>query len=153
MITIDEVTQLMLDVEENYQCNMFLYIAPKLSGYNLILGLPWLKQQCADIILFSPESMLVFKETGIKVLSEHRRVQSLSTQISAAAFSMWAGLWKQKKNIEIFAASMADIEKALRVRKHMNLKTKLSAHYHAHLDTFDQNAADVLPSLRSEVDH
>jgi len=49
---------------------------------------------------------------------------------------------------------MADIEKVLRVWKHMNLKTKLPTHYHEFLEVFDREKADTLPLTQGqEIDH
>ena len=49
---------------------------------------------------------------------------------------------KQKRNIQIFAASLKDIEKALRVKEHSDPKIKLPPQYHTYLDVFDRKKAD-----------
>jgi transposase InsO family protein len=155
MITINEVAKLTLDIGGCCQHNMFLYIAPKLSGYDIILGLPWLQQQRANIILSGPEPKLVFEDTGIEVLSEYGGTSRgpPPKHISAVAFNWLTSHRKRKKGTEVFTASMADIEKALKVRKHTDPKVKLPAHYHTYLDVFDRQAADVLPPFRPGVDH
>jgi len=49
---------------------------------------------------------------------------------------------------------MADITKALAVKKHTDPKTKLPAVYHPWLDAFDRKKADVLPPFRGPgIDH
>ena len=61
---------------------------------------------------------------------------------------------KQKRNIQIFAASLKDIEKALRVKEHSDPKIKLPPQYHKYLDVFDRKKADQLPPSRGpQVDH
>jgi len=60
---------------------------------------------------------------------------------------------KQKK-IEVFLASMANIEKALTSQKKTDLRTILSDHYHEFLDVFNHTMAEKLPPLRGEgTDH
>ena len=49
---------------------------------------------------------------------------------------------------------MTDIEKTLKVQKHTNSRTKLSAHYHKFLNVFDQKITETLTSARDrEIDH
>ena len=60
---------------------------------------------------------------------------------------------KQKK-IEVFSASMIDIEKALTSQKKTDLRTILSDHYHEFLNVFDHTMTKKLPSLRGKgTDH
>ncbi len=60
---------------------------------------------------------------------------------------------KQKK-IEVFSASMTDIEKALTSQKKTDLRTILSDHYHEFLNVFDHIMTEKLSSLRREdTDH
>ena len=60
---------------------------------------------------------------------------------------------KQKK-IEVFSASMTDIEKALTSQKKTDLRTILSDHYHEFLDVFNHTMTEKLPPLRGEgTDH
>ncbi len=60
---------------------------------------------------------------------------------------------KQKK-IEVFSASMIDIEKALTSQKKTDLRTILSDHYHEFLNVFDHTMTEKLPPLRKEgTDH
>jgi len=56
--------------------------------------------------------------------------------------------------VQIFAASLKDIEKALKTKTYSDPKTKLPAQYHEFLDIFDRKEADRLPPLRGpHVDH
>jgi len=60
---------------------------------------------------------------------------------------------KQKK-IEVFSASMTNIEKALTSQKKTDLRTILSDHYHEFLDVFNHMMTEKLPPLREEgTDH
>ncbi len=60
---------------------------------------------------------------------------------------------KQKK-IEVFSASMINIEKALISQKKTDSRTILSDHYHEFLDVFNCTITEKLPLLREEgTDH
>ena len=48
----------------------------------------------------------------------------------------------------MFAASMADINKALAVKRYMDLKTKMPAHFHHWLDVASRKEAERLPPTR-----
>ncbi len=49
---------------------------------------------------------------------------------------------------------MADINKALAVKRHTNPKEKMPTHYHDWLDVVDRKAAERLPPVRGiRVDH
>jgi len=60
---------------------------------------------------------------------------------------------KQKK-IEMFSASMSDIEKVLTSQKKTDLRTILLSHYHEFLNVFDHIMTEKLPFLKEEgTDH
>ena len=61
---------------------------------------------------------------------------------------------KSRKKVEVFAASMADIEKALRLRSTTDPCTKMPKHFSEYLDVADRIEADKLLLLRGpEIDH
>jgi hypothetical protein len=61
---------------------------------------------------------------------------------------------KSRRKIEVFAASMADIEKALRPRSTTDPRTKIPKHFSEYLDVADRTEADKLPLLCGpEIDH
>jgi hypothetical protein len=74
--------------------------------------------------------------------------------ISAAAFSLLTYRQKKRGGTEVFSASLADIKKALSVRRIADPRTKLPSHFHEFLDVFDRTEADKLPPQRGKgVDH
>jgi hypothetical protein len=92
--------------------------------------------------------------SGLTVASANSSLPLKLVEVSAAS----VGLWKRKKdkgaNVEIFAASLQDIEKALRHKAYTDPRSKLPQHYHHYLEVFDRNRADQLPPLRGpQVDH
>jgi hypothetical protein len=150
---IDEVAKFSLDVGGNYQPYVYLYIVPRIADHDIILGLPWMKNQQA--IIEPDKSKLTFRGSGLVVKSEYDSKPFLDlVPISAEAFALWNRYKRRKSGVEIFAASMADIEKALKVKKYTDPRIKLPDHYHEFLEVFDRKKADTLPQLRgSSVDH
>ena len=59
----------------------------------------------------------------------------------------------QKKNHEVFAISMKDIEKVLNLKESTDPATVLSKEYHEFLDVFSRQLADTLPSHQSHDHH
>ena len=55
---------------------------------------------------------------------------------------------KEKKNVEIFSASMADIDKVLKIKPKINAKTIVPEHYWDYLNVFDEEEANQLPPIR-----
>ena len=66
----------------------------------------------------------------------------LICMISSAAYSMYS--WK--KNYDLMAISLRDIEKALEKKKRPNLAILLPECYHNYLDIFSRTKSDKLPS-------
>ena len=62
-------------------------------------------------------------------------------------------LASKQKNVQVFAASLRDIEKALKVKTHSDPKEKLPKEYHPWLDVFDRTAAERLPPHQKGQDH
>ena len=56
--------------------------------------------------------------------------------------------------VQVFAASMTDINKTLRMKEHNDFQKKLSKHFHHYLQTFSYKAVNQLPPLHSNsTDH
>ncbi|OJD20938.1 hypothetical protein ACJ73_07726 [Blastomyces percursus] len=132
-----------------------------MPGQDLILGLPWLRKNNVSIEPDGPH--LLFKDTGLTVWTKHtvsgkRIVTNLTTltdsdpptpiQVNADAFR-WMTTPKRRKNgIQVSAASMADIEKALKPKTYTDPRTKLPPQYHKFIDVFDHKKAKQASSRR-----
>ena len=57
------------------------------------------------------------------------------------------------KNVQIFAASLRDIEKVLKTKTYSDLKEKLPKKYYPWLDVFHWTAAEYLPPHQKSQDH
>ena len=62
-------------------------------------------------------------------------------------------LASKQKNVQVFAASLRDIEKALKAKTYSDPKEKLPKKYHPWLDVFDWIATEHLPSHQKGQDH
>jgi len=150
-VRISEVAYCSLDIAGHYQSRVFFYVVPQLFDHGIILGRPWLQSQ--DAYIDPKEDTLVIRRSGVKVTNTEKLKSQEIRQVSAVTFTRLTR-GKYKKNVTIFAASMADIAKALAIKKYTDPKAKLPAVYHPWLDAFDRKKADVLPPLRGPgIDH
>ena len=61
---------------------------------------------------------------------------------------------KKQKKIEVFSASITDIEKVLTSQKKTDLRTILSDYYHKFLNVFNHTMTEKLLFLREkDIDH
>jgi reverse transcriptase-like protein/integrase-like protein/chromodomain-containing protein len=150
-----EVAVLDIDLD-GYSERIFAYITP-LSGHDLFLGLPWIYKR--DVTLQGCKKRLQIGQGGPIIRSKETQKSDLSQVdiprlISAVSFQY---LRRKKNNCQVFAVSVADINKALRKLEAQSLKpdfTKLPEQYRDFLPVFDRQEADKLPPLRGPgVDH
>ncbi len=99
--------------------------------------------------------MIEFTETIIQNREASAKSKFNHVMMSATFFTNLVQKKEEKqKKIEVFSASMADIEKALTSQKKTDLRTILSDHYHEFLDVFNHMMTEKLPPLREEgTDH
>ena len=149
---IEAVVKLTLDVG-SLLVSSFLYEVRRMEDQDMILGLPWMRKNSA--VIDTSEKTITFKEHGITVHSV-LPVQHIN-MISATDFNYWkhkATAGKAQDDIELFAISMADIEKALEPKQHGDPKRVLPTHCHEFLDPFNREKADKLPPDRGKgIDH
>ena len=75
-------------------------------------------------------------------------------QISSSRFYMQSKRARKEPNLEMFSASMADIDKALNVKPRIKFKTIVSEQYWDYLNVFDEDEANQLPPIRGKgIDH
>lgn len=151
---IDEIAVVTLDLDGHREERVFMYVTP-IGDYNMILGMPWITAQ--DAMISGPRSEMKINSTGTIVRSKEaffgkQKELSQSVQISATSFMMLKH--RQNRHIQAFAASMADINKALRVKQRTDPATKLPNHFKDLLKAFDSKEAEKLPPHRGPgVDH
>jgi hypothetical protein len=145
-----------MDIGGHQQHLVYAYVVPGQSE-SLILGQRWMEDQ--DVRLSPRKGCLTIKPTGIRIwnndLSKKGNIDTKYTQVCSSVF---VGLVQRARKqpdtgIEIFAASLKDIEKSLAVKKRTDPRLKLPEHYHEHLSLFDMKIADRLPPHRPGIDH
>jgi hypothetical protein len=155
---IDEVVIVRLDLDGYREERVFLYVAP-IGDYDMILGMPWVTAQ--DVRINGPRSELrIGGSSGVLVKSKSELLRTEVNITRAVAVSAVSFQWirtkgtNKRKGVEVFAASIADINKALAVKQKTDPKTKLPSWAIEYLDVFDQKRAEVLPPLRGKrTDH
>ena len=149
----EEVVSVQLDVNGHTE-SAFFYVAPKLANYDIILGRPWMKMN--DVQCNPKRERLRIGSTGTYVWNAYKqKEQKLDcVQISAAGFHTHIRRRRKDPRIEVFAASMADITKALAVKQKVDPRTRLPKQYWEFLDLFDSKESDKLPPIRGQgIDH
>lgn len=145
----------------------------KLSQQPIVLGIPWLKLH--DVTISWKKNTLTFdsahchehcgvkkrivicgitKEDPMKKPTKDTEKNTLDIRMIGAFPFLYLTDKARKKSEDftIFAASMADIEKALAPKTKIEPKEKLPPEYHEFLDVFSQTEADKLPPHRA-YDH
>lgn len=152
---INKIVRVQLDIGAHTEKGAYFYVIPDNLGYDLILGLPWLEQH--DGRLEAKRGRLYLRTTGVRLWSTTKRpLPKLDiAQISAATMG---GFIQRKRchgqDIEIFAVSLADIQKALAPKRHIDPRTKLPRQYWKYLRLFEQDKAEELPPHRGDgIDH
>lgn len=130
---------------------------------DLIIGRPWLLHHQA--ILNPAKSRISFTFSDVTIRSDDNlladpKSAANTMKITQVTASTFAGLAKRSKKasseVELFAATLADIEKALRVKPRLSLDEiiqKLPPHYRSFASVFDPNEASKLPPHRPGLDH
>jgi len=151
---INEVVVVRIDIDGYIEEKVFFYVVLRLATYDLILGMLWFRKQ--DIRLYPQRSWLEIRSTGTRVRNRTvQKDQKLDyTPVLAAAFDLLTCKTCQWPAMEVFMASLADIEKALICKPATNLKTKLPSWCLSFLDLFDLEQVEQLSPLRGPgADH
>lgn len=106
-----------------------------------------------NVSIHAKEGRLEFLNFRVSVY-QHRASLDIRG-ISAISFShLERKSRKSNSKIQVAAISLADIEKALRPKEHVNPAKKIPSQYSEFLDLFDHDEAKKLPPLRGPaVDH
>ena len=152
--SVDELAMVTLDLDGHRETRIFMYVLP-IGHYDMILGMPWITAQ--DARINGPRLEMRIGATGTIVRSKKAFFgisrSFHSVQVSATSYE-YLRTKSKKGSVEIFAASMADINKALRPKVRTDPRNKLPIKYYEFLNIFDYKEAEKLPPLRGRgVDH
>jgi len=154
--SVNEVVAITMDLDGHRESRVFMYVVP-IGHYDMILGMPWITAQDAQIN--GPRSEMKIGSTGTVIRSQEAFLSLQANgvrpiMVSATAFNLWKKRSQVRKGLQVFAASMADINKTLAVRKRTDPRTKLPVHFHELLDVCSHEKAEVLPPTRGTgIDH
>ncbi len=153
--SVNEVAVVQINIDRHQKSRAFFYIVSKLASYNLILGLSWMKQN--EVILNADRAFLMIEFTETIIWNRKASAESEFNHVMMSA-TFFTNLIQKKeekqKKIEVFSASMTNIEKALTSQKKTDLRTILSDYYHEFLNVFNHTMTKKLPPLREEdTDH
>ncbi len=152
---VNEVTVIQINIDSHQKSRTYFYVVSKLVFYNLILDLSWMKQN--KVILNVDRVFLTIEFTETIIWNREAPAESKFNHVMMSATFFMNLVWKKEekwKKIEVFSASMTNIEKALTSQKKTNLRTILFDHYHKFLNVFDCTMTEKLPLLREKgTDH
>ncbi len=110
-----------------------------------------------EIILNADRAFLMIEFTETVIWNREAPAEDEFNHImmSATFFSNLIQKKEEKqKKIEVFSASMINIERVLTSQKKTDSRTILSDHYHEFLNVFDHTMTEKLPLLKEEdIDH
>jgi hypothetical protein len=150
---ITEVAWMSIDINGHREEKVFFYVVLKLASYDLLLGMSWLTKQDVRLHASKSEILVGSSRTIIRNYAKQPEDDIDCLAVSAVVFNRLSH-GKRHSKMEVFAASLADINKALRARTKADPRTKLLAQFHEFLDVFSQEQADRLPPARGKgVDH
>ena len=159
---IDQVACFELDIGGLKIEKAWAYVIPN-QAEDLILGMPWLKYCHAE--LDSINSKLTFKHHGLTLISNEEREKRNEelgahaftvSQVMASTFTGLAQRARKSKTVQVFAASLSDIEKALRPKIQLSIKeitSMLPDSYKSFAQVFNPKEAASLPPHRLGIDH
>ncbi|RKF84269.1 hypothetical protein GcM1_127001, partial [Golovinomyces cichoracearum] len=130
--SVNEVAVVDIDLDGHRQSKVFLYIS-QLGQYDIILGIYWIVSQ--DVRINGPRSEIGIRSTGIivrskDVVQKYRNTLKMQyTLVSAIAFRQLTKNHSRNKGVKVFAASLADINKSLAVKKRTDPSSVLLTHY------------------------
>jgi hypothetical protein len=136
-----------------YKENAYAYVIGMPEGEDVILGKGWMDHR--DVSIAPAKKSLYIHSKGIRVRTREGTLPGGVQQVSAAVF---AGLVQREKkapnSIRVFAASIADINKALRPKEKVDVRALLPEQYKEFYDLFNPKEAEKLPPHRGPgVDH
>lgn len=151
---ITQVTYFDIDIDGHQQKRVFAYVLPDQTD-NIILGTPWMVDQ--DVLLRPRKRRLYLLKSGAWVRQRDGPKPEPSHLPQINAYALQALVRRSRKDPQqqttVFAASLADIEKALQRKVVPDPQLRLPSHYHEFLPLFDQQRADQLPPHREGIDH
>jgi hypothetical protein len=127
-------------------------------GFDMLLGRSWFNKHNVTIAPAKNSIYIHSERTHIHLHSKEEELPPtpMVHEISAVVMQKHIQASKKDKSVSVFAASMANIQKALAPKVHLSLeqiRDLLPPNYRYQLPVFDSNQAAKLPPHRLGVDH
>ncbi|KJZ68644.1 hypothetical protein HIM_11963 [Hirsutella minnesotensis 3608] len=154
--TIRGVTYADIDIDGYKKKRAFFYLIPAQED-EIILGRTWMNQENVTIQPARGLLHIGSQDHWVRERNPQHHKRSALYGQSAATFLALVRRARRavhgRHGVQIFSASMADIEKALAPKKKTDPREKLPAHYRKYLTVFDRDRSDRLPPHRPGSDH
>jgi predicted aspartyl protease len=160
---LDKVTTFTLDIGGLKTTKAWAYVVPNQSE-DLILGHPWLKSQLAKIN--TTKSQITFEQYDFSLSSDEEQLANPNsasryfrvTPVPASVYAALATRQRKTKNprTQIFAVTLADIEKALKPKPTLSMEQVLvliPKHYKSEAEAWNPTTASQLPPHRPGINH
>ena len=154
--SVREVTEFEIDVG-GAKRKIAAYVVPSTYEFDIILGKTWLED--VDGVVYAAEHRLDLRRYQISVRSREGTpaLQLDCAAITAAAFQLHVRKSKKQKLIQVFAASLKDIEKALRPKTVLTIDEVQQAfppYLRKYAQLFTPKEGEELPPVCGpDVDH
>ena len=155
---ITQVAKYNADIE-GFKDSGWAYVASDGLGFDMIFGRPWMDR--LQVTIAPSKRSIYVHATGQRVKIQSKEGQAVPLvkghqalrAISAAAYALHLK-GARKGKVQVFAAALADINKALEPKSKLDFRKMLPAQYQHHAKTFDPDVASQLPPVRGPaVDH
>ncbi|KAF9700524.1 hypothetical protein EKO04_001724 [Ascochyta lentis] len=138
---------------DGYRETLWAYVLDREREYDLILGRPWMDKN--EVTIAPAKKSLFIHSSRTRVRSrEGARPNQLPKPVSPELYQALRKRSKTDRNIELFSASIADIQKALKKKELTDPQDLLPEFLKDEFRTFMKEEADKLaPHRGSDIDH
>jgi hypothetical protein len=153
---VDEVAKFTFDMN-GYTETGFAYVTPNDAEEDIILGRPWMNRN--KVTIAPAKKSIYLHALGIRIRSQEGKAHPLEIrEVCATEFQRLMNIARRKKQnpqevVQIFAASLADINKALAPKPKVDVLSLVPERWRKHLALFDPKEASKLPPHRPGIDH
>jgi hypothetical protein len=150
---IREVVRFEFDLHGHRE-RAYAYVIDNDMDEEVVLGRGWMNHR--DVTMSPAKKSIYIHSKGIRIRSQEG--QAYPNSIKQVSATVFAALMRRSKRIpntiQVFAASIADINKALQPKKKVDVDAMLPPQYQEFKELFNPKEADKLPPHRGPgIDH
>jgi hypothetical protein len=150
---VESVAKFSLDLD-GYSETAYAYVVGKQED-DLILGRPWMDKN--QVIITPAKKSLYLRVPRLRINSQEGRRHPMEVrEVSATTFKLLMDRARGKSHqgqIKVFAASLADINKALAPKPKTDVASLVPEQWKKYMPLFDPKEASKLPPHRTGIDH